>query len=75
MTCGESTSNGELSPSSQGELSMHDAGYSSPPVAGLCLLLHARPSPLDQDEQHDAKKHSGNDTNKRHIVHCIASLL
>jgi hypothetical protein len=39
------------------------------------LLLRARPAALDQDKQHGAKEHTGNDTNEFYTVHCIASLL
>ncbi len=33
------------------------------------LLLHARAAPLNQDYQHDHKKHSGYDPDKHGIVH------
>ena len=45
------------------------------PIAGSVFLVHARAAALDQDNQHDAKEHSGNDTNDCYGIHCIASLL
>ena len=75
VTCGESPVSGELSRSSQSKLSIHRRRLFSPPIAGSVFLVHARPAALDQDDQHDAKKHSGNDTNDCHTIHCIASLL
>jgi hypothetical protein len=75
MTCRESPISGELSPSSQCKPSIRRRRFFSPPIAGLVILVHARAAALDQDEQHGAKEHTGNDTNEFYTVHCIASLL
>jgi hypothetical protein len=45
------------------------------PIAVSVFLVRARPAALDQDEQHDAKEHPGNNPNECHSIHCIASLL
>ena len=75
MTCGESaTCGGALALISMQAVDT-PARLFSPPIAGSVFLLHARPAALDQNEQHNEKQNSGNDTNERHIIHCIASLL
>jgi hypothetical protein len=68
MTCGESTSAGFRLTSIQQPITR--LRLFSAAIAGAILLVHPRPPALDQDEQHNTEQNSGNNANKRDIIHC-----
>ena len=41
----------------------------SRPLLNQIRLLNARTAPLNQDDQHDDKKHSGDDPDNRGLIH------
>jgi hypothetical protein len=43
--------------------------FSRPPLCSNIRLLHARATPLNQDNQHDNKKHTGNNPDDRGLIH------